>query len=371
MLPDLVTPALLLDRGRMNRNIAAMKARAQRAGVVLRPHAKTAKSVPILEQMIDEERPAATVSTLAEAKALFRAGITDVTYAVGIAPHKLDVVAQLQAAGATVHLLCDDVEIARAVAQRALALGTEFSVFIEVDCGYGRAGVSADSRDLIAIGQALHEQAGTALAGVLTHGGHSYGCRDVSAIAKVAKQEAESVVVARQNLASAALPCPVVSAGSTPTAVHGRGWAGVDELRPGNYVFFDLAQAQIGSCTTDDIAVAVVATVIGHQRQRNGATIDAGSLALSADSSVVDSFGYGLVTDLRRQPIADVIVSKLSQEHGWLATKGRQFPYDLLPIGAQVLVLPSHSCITAAQFDAYHVVENGAIVDRWERIRGW
>ena len=386
-LQTLCTPALLLDRQRMDRNIAAMKARASAAGVRLRPHVKTAKSVPVIERMSTGD--GVTVSTLAEARAVHEAGIRDITYAVGIGPSKVGPALELVAAGADLKVLTDNVPMARLCGERAAAAGQQLAVMIELDCSYGRAGISGFSRDqpgsngsraLVELGALLHGHPHLTLAGVLTHGGHSYDCRGGVGIEAVARQERDAVVQARGLLADAGLPCPVTSAGSTPTAVRGvdsegGGWHGVDELRPGNYVFFDLAQAQIGSCTVDDIAVSVLATVIGHRG--GGAVVDAGSLAMSPDSSVADTFGYGLVTDLQRRPIrsgtgAPVVVQKLSQEHGWLGCADGLVPYDLLPIGALVRILPAHSCITAAQHERCDVIgEGGGIEASWPRIRGW
>jgi D-serine deaminase-like pyridoxal phosphate-dependent protein len=185
-------------------------------------------------------------------------------------------------------------------------------------------------------------------------------------------------VRAAERLRSAGLPCPVVSAGSTPTAVHARSLEGVTEMRPGNYMFFDLQQVGLGVCSQDDIAVSVLAAVTGHKKSFNRAVIDAGALALSKDlgaNETLPEVGYGLVCDSRSgQPLPGVRVASVSQEHGWLemASKEQAFPFAALPVGQRVRVLPNHSCLTAAMYDRYYVIDGGEqIVAEWPRVSGW
>jgi D-serine deaminase-like pyridoxal phosphate-dependent protein len=167
-----------------------------------------------------------------------------------------------------------------------------------------------------------------------------------------------------------------VSAGSTPTAVHAGSLEGVTELRPGVYVFFDLDQVGIGACAIEDIAVSVLASVIGHNRRAGRVLIDAGALALSKDVSAgefMSHVGYGLVCPAGSTvPMDGLYVAEVHQEHGLIAAAEGAPPYDVLPIGSKVRVLPNHACITAAAHPAYHVVEGGPeVIARWERANGW
>ncbi|MEE8544986.1 MAG: alanine racemase, partial [Alphaproteobacteria bacterium] len=179
-LADLGTPALILDRAILAANCAAMSARMAALGVALRPHMKTAKSIEVARLALGEKGGGITVSTLREAAYFIAGGIRDVTYAVGIAPAKLDQVAALERDGARLTILTDDLGVAGAIAARGAALGHAFRVLIEIDSGGGRGGVMADGAELLAIGEALHGAGGAGgaegaeLAGVLTHAGHSY-----------------------------------------------------------------------------------------------------------------------------------------------------------------------------------------------------
>jgi D-serine deaminase-like pyridoxal phosphate-dependent protein len=296
-LVDLPTPCLVLDRQRLQRNIARMTERARALGVTLRPHMKTAKSAKVAELIHGGSGPI-TVSTLAEAAYFLEAGFQDMVYAVGIVPAKLPTVAALQERGARLTLVTDNVAVARAIAEQSRALKAKLTVLIELDVGEGRAGVDPGGPELLEIARALTASPNVTLAGVLAHAGHSYACDGLSDIELVAEDEREGAVRAATRLRAAGFPAPVVSVGSTPTALLARHLEGVTEIRPGNFVFFDLFQAGLGCCAEDEIAVSVLASVTGHHRGRNHLLIDAGSLALSKDTGANTrrpGTGYGAI----------------------------------------------------------------------------
>jgi len=249
-------------------------------------------------------------------------------------------------------------------------------VFIEIDSGAGRAGLPYPALPgLLDIARVLHAAPGVELAGVMTHGGHSYHQSSVDGIAAVAEQERLAIVTAAEKIRAAGIPCPIVSAGSTPTATHSRNFTGLTEMRPGVYCFNDLDQEFIGSCGAGDLALSVLASVIGHYPHRNQVLIDAGALALSKDISAQEfqpKVGYGTIAD---PPAMDMAVVDCSQEHGFVASD-HPIPYGNLPVGSRVRVLPNHACITAAAYDRYYVVDSEldggkTVVDTYDRINGW
>jgi D-serine deaminase-like pyridoxal phosphate-dependent protein len=374
-LSEIDTPALALDRGRLEANIARMSATAKRHGVDLRPHMKTAKSADAARLATAGHSGGITVSTLKEAAYFAEQGFSNITYAVGIAPAKLERVAALRAGGTELAVLTDNLEVARAIGARVAVLGADFAVLIEIDTGDGRAGVSPGSVELLEIGRALEEAAGASLRGVLTHAGQSYDCRTVAEIEAVAEAERAGAVEAAERLRAAGLPCPVVSVGSTPTATHARRLDGVTEMRPGVYMFGDVFQAEIGSCAMDDIAVSVLTTVTGHHPARAEMVVDAGGLALSKDRSTASGprdVGYGLAVDPLRGDLPELQVVRVSQEHGIVAAPGGDLPFEALPVGARLRILPNHACMTAAAYDSYHVVDGGdEVVALWPRANGW
>lgn len=375
-LQDLTTPCLVLDADRMERNIARLKGRLDRLGVTLRPHLKTCKSVEVARRVMRSPAGPATVSTLLEAEQFVAAGVRDLVYAVGIAPAKLPQVLALRARGADIAVVLDTVEQAQAVAQASRQASTRIPALIEIDCDGHRSGVLPTNRQLLLdIGHALQD--GAELRGVLTHAGASYAARGAEALRRCAEVERDSVVAAATTLRQAGLPCPVVSVGSTPTAHHADDLSGVTEVRAGVFVFFDLVMAGVGVCQVDDIALSVLATVIGHQRDKGWILVDAGWMAMSQDRGTrrqaLDQ-GYGLVCDTAGAPYPDLIMADANQEHGILALRpGSGGTLPDLRIGDRVRILPNHACATGAQHRAYHVVRGTS--DRveavWPRFGGW
>jgi D-serine deaminase-like pyridoxal phosphate-dependent protein len=215
------------------------------------------------------------------------------------------------------------------------------------------------------------------LRGVMTHAGESYGCDTVEAISAMAERERSEAVACAAVLRDAGLPAPVVSVGSTPTAHFARDLSGVTEVRAGVFVFFDLVMAGLNVCTIDDIALSVLATVIGHQPDKGWILVDAGWMAMSRDrgtaSQKLDQ-GYGVVCDVDGVPYPDLIMVQANQEQGILALRsGADAQLPRLPIGSLVRILPNHACPTAAQHDHYTVIRTGSheILDHWSRFRGW
>ena len=369
---DLKTPALLLNRGRLKRNAARMREHVAELGVTLRPHVKTSKSIDVLRVLADGADLPITVSTLAEARYFFALGVTDILYAVGIEPVKFAEVAELIHAGCKLRVILDTLEAAQALRAFSEAEQVCIEALIEIDSDGHRAGVAADDDLLIEIGRTL----GDALAGVMTHAGASYDCRERSEFEAVAEQERALTVRSAERLRAAGLPCSIVSVGSTPSVSYARDLTGVTEVRVGVYAFGDLVQSQLGTCATDDIAIGVLASVIGHNRHHGRVLTDAGFLALSRDAGMRDGpidWGYGAVCDpVSGSVMDDVIVSSTNQEHGIITARDGEIDFDRFPIGSRVLELPNHACATAAAYDRYYVTEGGErITAVWDRVNGW
>jgi D-serine deaminase-like pyridoxal phosphate-dependent protein len=375
LLEGMETPALLLDEARMDRNIERMRRQVQRLGVTFRPHVKTHKCIEIARRMMPSWEGPITVSTLLEADYFAGRGVKDILYAVCIAPNKLDHVLALQERGVRMSIILDSVDAARLVVERLAGKPAGLGVLIEVDSDGHRSGVKPASAELLEIGRTL-EAGGVPVRGVMTHAGSSYDCRSTCAIRAMAEQERSAIVQAAQRLRDAGMACPVVSLGSTPTALFAERLDGVTELRAGVFVFFDLVMAGLGVCRVDEIALSVLATVIGHQREKGWTLLDAGWMAMSRDrgtsSQPIDQ-GYGLVCDLDGRPLQDYILVGANQEHGIMARRpGSGAEKRDLPIGTQVRILPNHACSTAAQYGEYQVVgQDRQVKAAWQRFSGW
>ncbi len=374
-LQYLGTPAALIDRHRMVRNIARMQARMDELGVRFRPHVKTTKCVEVVQAQLAAGAQGITVSTLKEAEQFHAAGINDILYAVGMVPAKLPQALALRRKGCQLKVITDSVAGAQAIAAFGCGHDEVFEVWIEIDTDGHRSGIKPAEAALLDVGRALHE-GGMKLGGVMTHAGSSYDLNTPRALQAMAEQERAGCVTAAERLRAAGLPCAVVSVGSTPTALSAQQLEGVTEVRAGVYVFFDLVMANVGVCVPEDVALSVLTTVIGHQPDKGWAIVDAGWMAMSRDRGTQKQghdYGYGLACDLQGVPQAGYVLSGANQEHGILSREGEP-DLDIasrFPVGTQLRILPNHACATGAQFPEYHAVAEDGRVETWTRFYGW
>lgn len=372
---SLETPCLLLDRARLQKNIDSMNTRIRAHGVIFRPHVKTSKSIEITKMIYDGETGPITVSTLKEAEYFFAAGFTDILYAVSVIPVRLTRVKALLDKGCDLKLLLDDIEIAKQVAAVGVETGVEFKILIEIDSDQHRAGLQPGDPAVIALAEELDELRGAQFAGFMTHAGESYTAENTEQIKQYAQQEAKAIVDCTRAVAAVGIQSPIRSVGSTPTATYAQDLTGITEVRAGVYVFQDLYQAGLGVCGIEDIALSVLTTVISHKPEHNRLLIDAGGLALSKDHSTASQrkdCGYGLVCDLSGKVIDGLVVDNANQEHGMITSILGQIDFARFPIGSQLRILPNHSCMTAAAYNQYYVVDsNDTIQDIWSRCNGW
>jgi D-serine deaminase-like pyridoxal phosphate-dependent protein len=209
----------------------------------------------------------------------------------------------------------------------------------------------------------------------MTHAGGSYSARTLGEFEAIAERERAGAVSAAERLRGAGHSISIVSVGSTPTVHYARTLEGVTEARVGVYAFGDLVQAELGTCAIDDIAISVLASVIGHNRNQGRVLTDAGFLALSRDRGTSDfpvDWGYGAVCDISGKLVDGVRVQSTNQEHGIITATSGQLEWSQFPIGGRVRILPNHACATAAAYERYFVTDGGSeIADVWERVNGW
>ncbi len=375
MLSELDTPALLLDRGKVEANAKRLVSHIESLGCRLRLHVKTAKSLEVTRLVQGELPGPITVSTLKEAEQFAQAGYRDILYGVAFAPSKLPRALALVKGGVDLAIVIDSVEAATAIASALKPADPPLRVLVEIDCDGHRSGLKPGDPQIVEIARALAGSRAQ-VAGVMTHAGDSYNCRSIDAIRAIAGRERDAVVTAAKQLREAGFDASIVSAGSTPTATYVEDLAGVTEVRAGVFVFFDLVMAGIDVCRVEDIALSVLGTVIGHQKEKGWILTDAGWMAMSRDRGTAKQpldQGYGLVCDASGRPIPGLIVSDASQEHGIISHRsGDATKLPDLPIGTRLRILPNHACATAAQYDHYEVV-NGteAVETAWPRFSGW
>ncbi|MHA2351999.1 MAG: alanine racemase [Candidatus Thorarchaeota archaeon] len=365
---DLITPSVLVDLDRLEKNISYMAIRAKEGGVNLRPHIKTHKCLEIGKKQIDAGAKGITVSTLGEAMAFADAGFKDITYAVPLAPDKFEGVKQISER-THLNVLVDHPIIADQLGLFCKKVGLSIDVLVKVDCGLTRTGVNPEIPAAISLVKKIHSSPNLNFMGILTHAGHSYAMTTVADVKTIARHEQDVMIRFAKTLKaeSAELAPEVVSIGSTPTTrLADTFQEGITEIRPGNYVFFDYTQVVLGSCESTDCALTVLSSVISANPDR--AVIDAGATALSKDkgpTNVEPDVGYGkIIKDYAAGKLdTEVMIALLSQEHGKLTfTRKTSFEYEL---GEKIRIIPNHSCLTANLFDYYQVVKGDSVVDKW------
>jgi D-serine deaminase-like pyridoxal phosphate-dependent protein len=373
-LETLKTPSLVLDVAKVKRNAAEMTQRVKQFGADLRPHIKTHKCIEVARIQTAGHSGAVTVSTLAEARAFAANGFAKITYAVPIESGKFDEAIEISR-NCELSLLTDDIDVPDQLNDAAKQANVHLNLFLKVDVGYHRCGVEPTTQEAFEIPRRITDASNLHFAGILTHAGHSYNCQTKGELLALAKHERDVMADFGEALRREVGPVPIVSIGSTPTITTVDHLNGIDEVRPGNYIFFDAFQATLGSCSLDDCALTVLAAVVHRARGegvRRKVIIDAGAIALSKDRgpvSINPDCGYGKVLDLTGKDL-NLTVSEMSQEHGFVIAKD-EHTFDRLRVGTRVRVLANHSCLTAAQHSHYNVLEDENIVDRWKIHAGW
>lgn len=373
-LETLKTPGLVLDIAKVKRNAAEMSRRIKQFGADLRPHIKTHKCIEVARIQTAGHSGAVTVSTLAEARAFAANGFSKITYAVPIESGKFDEAIEISR-GCELSLLTDDVDVPDQLNDAAKRANVHLNLFLKVDCGYHRCGVEPNTQEATEIPRKISNASNLRFAGILTHAGHSYSCQTKSELVALAQYERDVMTYFAETLRKEVGQVPIVSIGSTPTITSIDHLNGIDEVRPGNYIFFDAFQATLGSCSFDDCALTVLASVVHRSNgegDRRKVIIDAGAIALSKDRGPVGlnpECGYGKVLDLTGEDL-NLTVNEMSQEHGVMFAKDEN-TFERLKIGSRVRVLANHSCLTAAQHSHYNVLEGENIVDHWQIHTGW
>jgi len=373
-LETLKTPSLVLDIAKVKRNAERMSRRIKQFSADLRPHIKTHKCIEVARIQTAGHSGAVTVSTLAEARSFAANGFTKITYAVPIESGKFKEAIEISR-DCELSLITDDSDVPDQLNDAAKQANVQLNVFLKVDCGYHRCGVEPTNPEAIEIPRRISNASHLRFAGILTHAGHSYNCQTKPELLALAKHERDVMADFGEALRKEVGQVPIVSIGSTPTITSVDHLDGIDEVRPGNYIFFDAFQATLGSCSFDDCALTVLAAVVHRasgEGDRRKVIIDAGAIALSKDRGPVGlnpDCGYGKVLDLSGKDL-NLTVSEMSQEHGIIIAKDENI-FDRLRVRSRVRVLANHSCLTAAQHSHYNVLEGENIVDHWRIHTGW
>ncbi len=383
VLEGVRAPTLVIDVGRATSNLDAMLGRADAWGVRFRPHFKTHQSADVAVLFRERGVSACAVSSVAMAAYFAGHGWNDITLAVPLNLRELDDLRGLlsgplspSAPGSRLGILVDSLDAITPLAAGELPGA---AVWIKVDCGYGRAGIPWNDAVLLErLAGAVDAAGSVSLVGILTHEGRSYSAASADAVRAIHAESLERMKSARDVIAGSRSGGTAVeiSVGDTPSASLAESMDGVDELRPGNFIFYDLMQLDIEACGEDGLAVAVACPVIGRYAERGEVVVYGGAAHLSAASrwgppgsgcgSPRDASGgppqdpaggrtFGCLVEPAERGLGrlrlDAPIIGLSQEHAVI-----RMPGDLMErtaVGSILLISPVHSCLTAALHDHY------------------
>jgi D-serine deaminase-like pyridoxal phosphate-dependent protein len=360
MLDFIKTPTLILNTERVKRNIQRMKEKADRSGVRLRPHFKTHQSAEIGEFFRQAGVTAITVSSVSMAEFFASRGWRDITIAFPVNLREIEEIKAL-AGRISLNLLVESEESASFLASRlpGSAGRAAAGVYLKIDAGYGRTGIPAADADRAAsVAAVVTRSRNLVLRGLLTHAGHTYEAPSPEAVRAIYRNTTAALNSLRDELRRRGFSGLEISIGDTPGCSIVDRFDGADEVRPGNFVFYDAKQLSLGSCSEDDLAVAVACPVVAKHPERGDVLIYGGAVHLSKDY-YTDAEGrkiYGRVAPPAKDGwgllYRDCRVSSVSQEHGRVSAGTEVI--ENLRIGDLVMVIPAHSCLAVDLLGVYY-----------------
>ncbi len=355
---EVPTPALIVDLDRMERNIAAWQAMADRNGTKLRPHIKTHKAPAIARQQIAAGACGIASAKPTEAEVFVAAGCDDVVIAYPtVGADKWARLARM--AGSTrLTVNVDSDHQARGLSAAAVAQDVSIRVHIEIDTGLNRVGIAQDDYPaVLAFARLIASLPGIELDGVTTHRGKFSERLARMPNAEAGHEEGQILVDLAERLRADGLPVANVAAGGTITGPGVAEVAGVTEVRAGTYVFYDAMQVGYGAATPDDVALTILATVVSTRRA-GWTTVDAGSKTFSGDRGGVANAG---ADEISRAVDIDAAVMRVTEEHGMV----RLGPGASVEVGQKLRFTPYHVCTSVNLADELVGVRAGVVEAVW------
>lgn len=357
------TPNLHVDWNKAQKNAQKMLGKCQVLGVQLRPHVKTHKSVELAYMQCGNRFGPITVSTMSELFFFYENGFNTILYAVPISPKKLEELRAICQTDAEISVCFDSLSMTKSFVSIVEFWLRKPSIYLEVDPGYNRCGFDISDSDFAEAVHILTENK-IPVCAVMAHSGHSYVGKSPAEIDEIAYLEAEILNEAANCVYDISGIRPKTSAGSTPTSILSEHWKSCNEIRPGNYVMFDLFMRDLGVCNTEDIACSVKTSVLSIYPDRGEMVVDAGALAMSKDSGHPHgSHGFGQCLEF-----PELYLAKISQEHG--TVKADSTTLSKFSVGDEISFLPNHSCLTLACHSKF-IVDNNSDLTQIKPCREW
>ncbi|MEN8154446.1 MAG: alanine racemase [Acidobacteriota bacterium] len=358
-------PTFFVDKKKCKKNINRIFSKVNDSGSIFRPHFKTHQSLEVGNWFREFGVEKIAVSSLDMANYFANGGWKDITVAFPVNLREIDRINDLSAK-INLNLL---VESPGSIVELNESIESPVSVFIKIDTGYHRTGISPEDTNIIdGILKKIRSSKLITFSGFLSHAGHSYKAADVNEIKQIHSKSMKIMVKLKERYLRD-FPGLIFSLGDTPTASHADNFHGIDEVRPGNFIFYDLMQEDLGACELNEIAVALAVPVVSKHKSRMEIVIYGGAVHLSKERllSPGKDYHYGFASHLRSEgweiPDGESYVSALSQEHG--VVKCSEEFFNSINIGDIIAIIPVHSCLTANLSESYRTVRG----DRIEKFR--
>ena len=355
LVSELDTPALIVDLDVMERNLTQMAEYCRRHNLRLRPHTKTHKIPELARKQIESGAGGITVAKLSEAEVMIDAGLNDLLIAYPIVgPTKAARLATL-AERATIAVSLDSEEAARGISRAVSERGTNVGILVEIDVGFGRVGLANETQAL-KLAQTVSSLPGLNFQGLMFFPGHLGVEPEERAVLRAQVNELLDRCV--ESFASAGLPIAVMSGGSTPSRYESDRFHGVNEVRPGTYIFNDRNTVGVSAAALDDCALSVLVTVVSTSVSGH-AVVDGGSKTFSSDRyQAEDERGFGLI---KEDPTAEI--ERLSEEHGHINVSRSDRTYT---VGERLMIIPNHVCSTVNLHDEIYGVRGEQVETVWQ-----
>lgn len=356
-------PTLLLDKSIAEKNISKMMTLCKEWNMDFRPHFKTHQSSEIAEWHRVQGVKKCTVSSLSMAQYFANNAWTDITIAIPVNILEIDEIIELSEK-VKLNLLVDHIETCEVLNRK---MANSVSVFIEIDTGYGRSGVHYLQKgridELLLI---IHHSSKLHFAGFLSHTGNSYSVDNMEEGLRLFEQSRLRMTQLKKSY-SPYYPDIIISMGDTPSSAYAKDFTGIDEWRPGNYIFYDMMQYAQGVCSQAEIAMVLTCPLIGIYPERKEFVVYGGGVHLSKESMIYNGmkiFGWvkSKKEDGQDNKLSGFPLLSLSQEHGIVSASEEYLAQ--LKIGDLIEIIPVHSCMTADLHPAYYT-KNGHLIEKY------
>lgn len=364
---EIYEPTLVLHKQTCLQNIELMANKALRHNMKFRPHFKTHQSIEIARWFRNFDVKAITVSSVKMARYFASDGWNDITIAFPFNKYEVDSLNELLPT-TTINIILDNYQVAEELDEK---INSKVGVFIKISTGYFRSGINSGNKNRITkLVNTIVATKNLNFKGFLTHAGHTYNAGSKYEIRNIHFDSVKKMVELKNHFKEE-YPNIEISVGDTPSCTVSEYFNDIDEIRPGNFVFYDLMQYKIGVCKLDNIAVRMFCPVVSRQKSRNEIVLYGGAIHFSKDwITNIDGkpmFGRILLNKGDHKELLDATnyISKLTQEHAIMRCTPSVF--QQIEVGDILEVIPVHSCLTAHAMGRY-ISTKGEIIDMMPRF---